>query len=230
MLVATHPKAQLVIAGDDPRHPEVRQAAAALPEGSVVLPGRLPESAVPDLYRGAAMVVLPSKAEGFGLPVIEAMACGVPVICSDLPVLHELAELHVKLVPGAIDIAIGEVEISFKTTAGTASSFTASHHACAATDPWPRSMRIAAPTDSSPAGSAVWPSRASVWSAGPGRPSPTRFHAKPATLDTTNNATVIDYTSGSPLATTQNQLANDGPADVPPQEVYFAEPPTRDQA
>jgi alpha-1,3-rhamnosyl/mannosyltransferase len=91
-LVASHPKAQLVIAGDDPRHPEVRQAAAALPEGSVVLPGRLPESAVPDLYRGAAMVVLPSRAEGFGLPVIEAMACGVPVICSDLPVLHELAD------------------------------------------------------------------------------------------------------------------------------------------
>ncbi|HEY4845924.1 MAG TPA: glycosyltransferase family 1 protein [Candidatus Dormibacteraeota bacterium] len=92
MVRQTHPNAQLVIAGDDPRHPEVRQAAAALPEGSVVLPGRLPESAVPDLYRGAAVVVLPSKAEGFGLPVIEAMACGVPVICSDLPVLHEIAD------------------------------------------------------------------------------------------------------------------------------------------
>jgi glycosyltransferase involved in cell wall biosynthesis len=47
---------------------------------------------VPDLYRGAALVVLPSRAEGFGLPVIEAMACGVPVICSDLPVLRELAD------------------------------------------------------------------------------------------------------------------------------------------
>ena len=92
MVRQTHPNAQLVIAGDDPRHPEVRQAAAALPEGSVVLPGRLPESAVPDLYRGAAVVVLPSKAEGFGLPVIEGMACGVPVICSDLPVLHEIAD------------------------------------------------------------------------------------------------------------------------------------------
>jgi alpha-1,3-rhamnosyl/mannosyltransferase len=88
----THPGCQLVIAGDDPRHPEVRQQAAALPEGSVVLPGRLPESAVPELYRGAALVVLPSRAEGFGLPVIEAMACGVPVICSDLPVLREIAE------------------------------------------------------------------------------------------------------------------------------------------
>ena len=88
----THPSSQLVIAGDDPRHPEVRQRAAALPEGSVVLPGRLPESAVPELYRGAALVVLPSRAEGFGLPVIEAMACGVPVICSDLPVLREIAD------------------------------------------------------------------------------------------------------------------------------------------
>ncbi len=88
----THPNSQLVIAGDDPRHPEVRERAVALPEGSVVLPGRLPESAVPDLYRGAAVVVLPSRAEGFGLPVIEAMACGVPVICSDLPVLHEIAD------------------------------------------------------------------------------------------------------------------------------------------
>ena len=92
MVRATHTNAQLVVAGDDPRHPEVRKLAAGLPEGSVVLPGRLPESAVPDLYRGAAVVVLPSKAEGFGLPVIEAMACGVPVVCSDLPVLHELAD------------------------------------------------------------------------------------------------------------------------------------------
>jgi glycosyltransferase involved in cell wall biosynthesis len=87
-----HPNSQLVIAGDDPRHPEVRQGAARLPQGSVVLPGRLPESAVPDLYRGASVVVLPSRAEGFGLPVIEAMACGVPVVCSDLPALHEIAE------------------------------------------------------------------------------------------------------------------------------------------
>jgi alpha-1,3-rhamnosyl/mannosyltransferase len=92
ILRQTHANAQLVVAGDDPRHPEVRQAAAGLPEGSIVLPGRLPESAVPDLYRGAAAVVLPSRAEGFGLPVIEAMACGVPVICSDLPVLREIAD------------------------------------------------------------------------------------------------------------------------------------------
>jgi len=86
----THPTAQLVIAGDDPRHPEVREAAGRLPQGSVVFPGRVPESGIPDLYRAAAVVVLPSRAEGFGLPVIEAMACGVPIVCSDLPVLREV--------------------------------------------------------------------------------------------------------------------------------------------
>ncbi|TMC42542.1 MAG: glycosyltransferase family 4 protein [Chloroflexi bacterium] len=92
LLRQTHPDVQLVLAGDDPRHPEVRQAAAVLPPGSVAFPGRLPDAAVPDLYRGAAMVILPSRAEGFGLPVIEAMACAVPVICSDLPVLREVAD------------------------------------------------------------------------------------------------------------------------------------------
>jgi alpha-1,3-rhamnosyl/mannosyltransferase len=89
---AALPAVQLVVAGDDPRHPEVRALATELPAGSVVFPGRLPEAAVPDVYRGAAAVVLPSRAEGFGLPVIEAMACGIPVVCSDLPVLHEIAD------------------------------------------------------------------------------------------------------------------------------------------
>ncbi len=42
------------------------------------------------VYRRAAVVMLPSEAEGFGLPVIEAMANGTPVLISDLPVLREL--------------------------------------------------------------------------------------------------------------------------------------------
>jgi glycosyltransferase involved in cell wall biosynthesis len=42
------------------------------------------------VYRRAALVLLPSAREGFGLPVIEAMACGTPVVASDLDVLREV--------------------------------------------------------------------------------------------------------------------------------------------
>lgn len=42
------------------------------------------------IYRRAALVLQPSEAEGFGLPVVEAMACGTPVVASDLPALREV--------------------------------------------------------------------------------------------------------------------------------------------
>jgi glycosyltransferase involved in cell wall biosynthesis len=43
------------------------------------------------LYRAAEIVLLPSESEGFGLPLIEALACGAPVVASDIPVLREVA-------------------------------------------------------------------------------------------------------------------------------------------
>ncbi|MGA9836950.1 MAG: glycosyltransferase family 1 protein [Gemmatimonadaceae bacterium] len=48
------------------------------------------QAGLADLYRQAALVLLPSETEGFGLPVIEEMACGTPVLASDLAVLHEV--------------------------------------------------------------------------------------------------------------------------------------------
>jgi glycosyltransferase involved in cell wall biosynthesis len=43
------------------------------------------------LYRNASLVLMPSEAEGFGLPVLEALACGAAVLASDLPVFREVA-------------------------------------------------------------------------------------------------------------------------------------------
>jgi glycosyltransferase involved in cell wall biosynthesis len=65
----------------------IRQAL----ETGVLLPGYVPADDLPALYRGAAVFVYPSLYEGFGLPVLEAMTCGTPVICSNTSSLPEVA-------------------------------------------------------------------------------------------------------------------------------------------
>jgi glycosyltransferase involved in cell wall biosynthesis len=57
----------------------------------VIFPGFVPAEDLPWLYRGAALFVYPSIFEGFGLPVLEAMACGAPVITSTVSSLPEVA-------------------------------------------------------------------------------------------------------------------------------------------
>jgi glycosyltransferase involved in cell wall biosynthesis len=59
--------------------------------GRVVLTGYVPEADLPALLSGALAFVFPSLYEGFGFPVLEAMACGTPVICSDVSSLPEVA-------------------------------------------------------------------------------------------------------------------------------------------
>jgi glycosyltransferase involved in cell wall biosynthesis len=51
--------------------------------------GYTPHDALPDLYRGASVFVYPSLFEGFGMPVVEAMACGVPCVVSSHASLDE---------------------------------------------------------------------------------------------------------------------------------------------
>ncbi len=57
----------------------------------VIFPGYVPDADLPELYSGADVFVLPSLEEGFGLPVLEAMACGTPVILSKAGALPEVA-------------------------------------------------------------------------------------------------------------------------------------------
>jgi glycosyltransferase involved in cell wall biosynthesis len=86
---------------------------AGLPDGSVRLLGYLPESELASLTAGAAAMVFPSRYEGFGLPPLQALACGTPVVASDLPALREVLGDEADLVPagdaGALAAALATV-------------------------------------------------------------------------------------------------------------------------
>ncbi len=58
----------------------------------VVLSGKVERTTLAAFYRQAKAVLVTSDSEGFGLPVIEGLACGVPVFASDIPVLREVGE------------------------------------------------------------------------------------------------------------------------------------------
>jgi glycosyltransferase involved in cell wall biosynthesis len=87
------PRPVLVMPGYPTQHDaELRDQAARLGvSDDVRLLGWLSDADLEGLYALAGAVVFPSLFEGFGLPVLEAMARGVPLACSDLPVLREVA-------------------------------------------------------------------------------------------------------------------------------------------
>jgi glycosyltransferase involved in cell wall biosynthesis len=106
----------LVCAGrlrEEPRTVAALAAQAGLSPSQVRDLGFVPEEDMPALYRAARAVVFPSLFEGFGMPVLEAMACGCPVACSNAASLPEVAGDAARLFDprdqAAMAEAIGEV-------------------------------------------------------------------------------------------------------------------------
>ncbi|OLD14063.1 MAG: hypothetical protein AUJ01_14445 [Acidobacteria bacterium 13_1_40CM_3_65_5] len=90
---ATRARFSLVVAGAPGWKTSALHAAAMglVRDGTVKFLGFVNHDDLPWLYAGAAMFLFPSLYEGFGIPVIEAMASGVPVVGSDIPVMREVA-------------------------------------------------------------------------------------------------------------------------------------------
>lgn len=87
------PSRLLVFAGADrERADEVHARARASGRAADIrFLGFVPDELLPDLYRAADALVFPSHHEGFGIPIIEAMACGTPVLCARAASLPEVA-------------------------------------------------------------------------------------------------------------------------------------------
>ncbi|MBA3258277.1 MAG: glycosyltransferase [Gemmatimonadales bacterium] len=110
------PDIKLVLAGDGFERPELVKLAEQLNiGGDVTFLGWVPNTALPPYYRAAAVSVIPSLEEGFGIPAAEAMGCEVPVVATDAGGLPEVVEHGVTglVVPrgdaGALAGAIGSL-------------------------------------------------------------------------------------------------------------------------
>lgn len=97
--------------------------------------GYLREDELRGVVAGATALVLPSRDEGFGLPVLEAMATGVPVVCSNVPALREVASGLATLVPPG-DVATLAAALSTVADAGADPAGAATRRAHAARYTW----------------------------------------------------------------------------------------------
>jgi glycosyltransferase involved in cell wall biosynthesis len=114
-----------------------------LPAGRLLLPGYLADDELRRVVAGARLLAFPSRYEGFGLPPLEAMAAGVPVVASDLPAVREVTGGLVTLVPpGDADALAGALLTELRTPTGPDRRAAARQRALAHT--WARCAELTA--------------------------------------------------------------------------------------
>ncbi|MFL5822901.1 MAG: glycosyltransferase family 4 protein [Solirubrobacteraceae bacterium] len=104
--------------------------------------GFVPDPLLPSLYAGARAVVLPSRYEGFGLPCLEAMACGVPVVCSPFGALPETCGDGALVVDPADEIQFAEAVLSAACHEPTRGRLSVAGLARAARYSWERTAEL----------------------------------------------------------------------------------------
>ena len=130
-----HPDLRLVIAG-----PPGWGETPSLDGPGVVAPGLIDDVTLDALYRGAAALAVPSRSEGFGLPALEAMARGCPVVASNAGALPEVVGDAGLLVPTGDAKALAGALDRLLADDALAASLGAAGHRRAATFTWSASI------------------------------------------------------------------------------------------
>jgi alpha-1,3-rhamnosyl/mannosyltransferase len=120
---------------------ELRSAVErAQREGWAIHPGYVDDATLAALYAGALFVVCPSLYEGFGLPVVEAMRLGAPVLCSDIPVFREVAADGARFVPPDDQEAWSEALVELSEDEGVRARLAGAGRTVAAGLSWSRAV------------------------------------------------------------------------------------------
>ena len=138
------PEARLRVIGPaDARYPEAEQAALAAGLGDAVeWQGYVNGEDLLRAYQQAAVFALPSRYEGFGLPVLEAMACGAPVVCGNRSSLPEVAGAAALLVDPDDEAGIADALVRVLSEPALAADLRRRGLARAAQFSWEQTARL----------------------------------------------------------------------------------------
>jgi glycosyltransferase involved in cell wall biosynthesis len=136
----SRPELRLLQVGGQWSHEQSMQLARLGVQDFVCQAPRMAQAEIAQLYRLAALVLMPSEAEGFGLPVVEALACGSIVVASDIPVFREVGGTAAVFCPLA-DVELWSAKIDALLASSGAESERAARLAWAAQFTWAEHTR-----------------------------------------------------------------------------------------